>query len=329
MPKCQVASVFCFAELGGTPNPPKNPLPPVVAIDPGHCNVWAASVSNDGEEWKGVKQLSSGQYRTGIGMRAFQQWSQRSLRRPHLQAAAVALTEASLKTPDPTAFTAALVRQATAWDVLRTFYGGKAFAKRRFLLARRKQAFEEQVINELIAKSERGSSTPAVFAYGDGQFASSMQGCHGGTPHARLRRLLAMKRRVVLVDEYLTTKRCPTCRCTNHLTAEERKNTNIYRATFAVQPKGVATYTRKDGAVVRKRVHGLSHCHACSTLWSRDHAATINIGRVFVEQWQTGTRPAYLCRPTMCRAASSTTRLAPAVQDAAAVPVLVLLYRFL
>ena len=105
--------------------------------------------------------------------------------------------------------------------MLRTFYGGKAFApkqakKRRFLLARRKQAFEEQVINELIAKSERGSSTPAVFAYGDGQFASSMQGCHGGTPHARLRRLLAMKRRVVLVDEYLTTKRCPTCRCFKH-----------------------------------------------------------------------------------------------------------------
>ena len=307
----------------------------MVAIDPGHCNVWAASVSNDGGTWKGVTQLSSGQYRTGIGLRAFQQWSERSLRRPHLQAAAVALTEASLKTPDPTAFTAALVRQAAAWDVLRTFYGGKAFAKRRFLLARRKQAFEEQVINELIvfclAASvkkfwrsqnifcERGSSTPAVFAYGDGQFASSMHGCHGGTPHARLRRLLAMKRRVVLVDEYLTTKRCPTCRCTTHLTAEERKNTKLYRAAFAVQPKGVASYTRKDGAVVRKRVHGLSHCHACSTLWSRDHAATINIGRVFVEQWRTGTRPAYLCRPTMCRAASETTRLAPAVQDAAAV----------
>ena len=65
----------------------------------------------------------------------------------------------------------------------------------------------------------------------------------------------------------------------------------------------MASYTRKDGAVVRKRVHGLSHCHTCSTLWSRDHAATINIGRVFVEQWRTGTRPAYLRRNTMCKAA--------------------------
>ena len=81
-----------------------------MAIDPGHCNVWAASVLKDGEEWKSVAQLSSGQYRTGIGLRAFQQWSERSLRRPRLKEAAVALTEASLKTPDPAAFTAALVR---------------------------------------------------------------------------------------------------------------------------------------------------------------------------------------------------------------------------
>ena len=60
---------------------------------------------------------------------------------------------------------------------------------------------------------------------------------------------------------YLTTKRCPTCRCTTHLTKEERKDTTKYRSAYAIQPKGVATYTRKDGVVVRKRVHGLSHCH--------------------------------------------------------------------
>ena len=144
-----------------------------------------------------------------------------------------------------------------------------------------------------------------VFAYGDGQFAFSMQGCHGGTPHARLRRLLALKRRVVLVDEYLTTKRCPNCRCQTHLSKEERRDPSLYRSTFMVQPRGVAQYTRRDGAVVRKRVHGLSQCYRCSTLWSRDYAATLNIGRVFVEQWQAGVRPAYLCRPsTMCVAAS-------------------------
>jgi len=56
----------------------------------------------------------------------------------------------------------------------------------------------------------------------------------------------------------------------------------LYRSAFMIQPRGVAQYTRRDGAVVRKRVHGLSHCYGCATLWSRDYAATLNIGRVFV-----------------------------------------------
>ena len=76
-------------------------------------------------------------------------------------------------------FTAALVRQATAWSTLRWFYGGKTFAKRLgkskifpgFLLAKRKQHFEEKAVNRLIAESERGRDSPVVFAYGDGQFA--------------------------------------------------------------------------------------------------------------------------------------------------------------
>ena len=170
---------------------------------------------------------------------------------------------------------------------------------------RRKQHFEETAVNRLIDESERGRDSPEVFAYGDGQFAFSMKGCHGGTPHARLRRLLALKRRVVLVDEYLTTKRCPKCRCEKHLSKEEKKDPSLYRSAYMVQPLGVAQFTRQDGAVMTKRVHGLSQCYLCSTLWSRDYASTLNIGRVFVEQWQAGARPAYLCRPPkQCVAAS-------------------------
>ena len=215
------------------------------------------------------------------------------------------MCSSSLKTVDVGEFTAALLGQAKAWKTLRWFYGGRTFAKRRFLLARRKQHFEETAVNRLIDESERGRDRPVVFAYGDGQFAFSMKGCHGGTPHARLRRLLALKRRVVLVDEYLTTKRCPKCRCEKHLSKEEKKDPSLYRSAYMVQPLGVAQFTRQDGAVMTKRVHGLSQCYLCSTLWSRDYASTLNIGRVFVEQWQAGARPAYLCRPPkQCAAAS-------------------------
>ena len=82
------------------------------------------------------------------------------------------------------------------------------------------------------------------------------------------------------------------------------RDASLYRSAYMVQPLGVAQFTRQDGAVMTKRVHGLSQCYLCSTLWSRDYASTLNIGRVFVEQWQTGARPAYLCRPPkQCAAA--------------------------
>ena len=48
-------------------------------------------------------------------------------------AESLTLAESTLKTLDVGEFTAALVRQATAWSTLRWFYGGKTFAKRRFL----------------------------------------------------------------------------------------------------------------------------------------------------------------------------------------------------
>ena len=47
-----------------------------------------------------------------------------------MKAAAESLAESTLKTLDVGEFTAALVRQATAWSTLRWFYGGKTFAKR-------------------------------------------------------------------------------------------------------------------------------------------------------------------------------------------------------
>jgi len=154
------------------PSVSKASLPTVVAIDPGHCNVWAASrLDLDGEDWKALTPISSGAYRHESGLRPFQQWSVRSLRRPAMKAAAESLAESTLKTLDVGEFTAALVRQATAWSTLRWFYGGKTFAKRRFLLAKRKQHFEEKAVNRLIAESERGRDSPVVFAYGDGQFA--------------------------------------------------------------------------------------------------------------------------------------------------------------
>ena len=78
--------------------------------------------------------------------------------------------------------------------------------------------------------------------------------------------------RIVLTSEYRTTKACPCCRSPD---------------SKMVQPRGNATYDDKNGVVRRKRIHGLSQCGCCQRLWSRDYAASLNIGRSFVSHFRT------------------------------------------
>ena len=78
---------------------------------------------------------------------------------------------------------------------------------------------------------------------------------------------------IVLTSEYRTTKACPCCRSPN---------------SKMVQPRGNATYDDKNGVERRKRIHGLSQCCECGRLWSRDYAASLNIGRSFVSHFHTG-----------------------------------------
>jgi len=154
--------------------------------------------------------LTTGEYRHGIGLRKFQRWMAASLKaRPSLQDAQDRLSTASAKTSDVGTFLEHLVLRAKSYVVLHPgLYGSKRFAKERFLMARRKQSFTHAVVNKLIKVSEQGQGGAKVtIAYGNGKFPLSMRGCYGGTPHARLCRELARRRRVVLIDEHHTPKK--------------------------------------------------------------------------------------------------------------------------
>ena len=63
-----------------------------------------------------------------------------------------------------------------------------------------------------------------------------------------------------------------------------------------VQPRGNATKFDKNGVERRKQIHGLSQCGCCHRLWSRDYAASLNIGRSFVNHFHTGKAADYLSR---------------------------------
>ena len=259
--------------------------PSFVAIDPGICNVWSASVVQDPSK---RLELSSKGYYHGIGHRRFLRFvrsarMKRKMASEPYKEAQVRLTKTSLKVADLALYVQNLLVQAQCFQTLSLVFASKEFGKIRFKQQQQKQRFEAQTINRILRLAEPAEGAPAVFAYGNGQFPLSMRGCSGASPHARLMRLLAQQRRVVLVDEYRSTKGCPGC-C--HVTGS------------MVQPKGNATYTTKKGHTHHKRVHGLSQCKHCQVLWSRDFAATLNIGKVFKAAWYGKERPAYLCRPT-------------------------------
>ena len=82
-----------------------------------------------------------------------------------------------------------------------------------------------------------------------------------------------------MTDEYRTTKACPKC---------QNRARSMYRQ------KG----THRNDGNHKIRVHGLSQCRnkECNTLWSRNYAATLNIGRSFVHYFRHGVAASYLSR---------------------------------
>ena len=165
---------------------------------------------------------------------------------------------------------------------MKGWYSSEDFAKLRFWQQRQKQKFDAVYINKTVRllKEEAGEGNEFVVAYGDGKFPLTMKGV-GSSAHERLMRLLSKKVRVVITDEYRTTKACPKCREQGHSMR---------------QPKGSKTRTGRDGIEHRVNVHGLSHCRRCHTLWARDYAATVNIGRSFVNYFFHGRPLEYLSR---------------------------------
>ena len=148
------------------------------------------------------------------------------------------------------------------------------------MLARRKQRFDTTFVNGAVRTFREAGGDDVVVAYGDGSFPTSMKGMvGGGSAHKRLMALLSKKMRVVLTSEYRTTKACPTCR---------NKDESM------VQPKGNVVVTYRNGLQRRTRIHGLSQCSCCGTLWSRDYAASLNIARSFVSHFRTGAPAGYL-----------------------------------
>ena len=84
------------------------------------------------------------------------------------------------------------------------FYGTRNRARQRFKLIQNKQRFMSQIVNELVPDPE------TIVALGNAKFATTIKSL-GSTPIAKIVKVLADNRRVVIVPEVNTTKRCSYC----------------------------------------------------------------------------------------------------------------------
>ena len=194
------------------------------------------------------------------------------------------MAENSIKVFDADAFRANFRVHRRSFSVLQYLYSSRKFGKRRFLQQRQKRAFCDKFINKTVNTcTEAAGGEDFIVAYGDGSFPLAMKGMDGGSSaHKRLMMLLSKRVRIVLTNEYRTTKACPKCR-NNKLSMKCLKGNSWY-------------YNSRQGRYYRKEIHGLSQCKKCNTLFSRDYIASLNICRSFKHYFHEGCAAEYLKR---------------------------------
>ena len=156
--------------------------------------------------------MSRKRYNTEIGLNNFNKILNRKKDQPRYQPASIMLCENSLKGIFCEVFDARYLETRAGYEVLKKLYSSRNFGKLRFILQRQKQKFDRKFVNKALEIFEEGAGgNDFVVAYGDGQFPLTMKGC-GSLAHGRLMRLLLKRVRVVMTNEYRTTKACPKCR---------------------------------------------------------------------------------------------------------------------
>ena len=242
---------------------------------------------NDPKEAKIIYNLTRKQYNDKIGLQRQRRWiKKRKKNNSQYKEALDQMSEDSLKVADWTIFRENLKIQRKCYEVLKHLYSSNAFTKMSWIRERQKESFTEKFINDFVSKCKQETKgNDFVVAYGNGSFALSMKGMDGGgSSHRRLMILLSKRVRVVMTDEYRTTKACSVC-----------KNFDIKMKC----PKGKATYhSHRLKKEFRKNIHGLSHCKCCKKLFSRDYIASMNICRSFVSYFQYGVPLDYLRKTT-------------------------------
>ena len=232
-----------------------------------------------------ILNLTRPEYNKCIGLYAHRKWIEGKRKKcPKYDKALQEMSDNTLKVFNGELFRANFIKHRKAFSILGGLYSTRQFGKRRFLQQQRKQKFDDTFINKTVKIfNDAAGCKDYIVAYGDGTFPLAMKGMDGGSSaHGRLMVLLSKRVRIVMTNEYRTTKACPKC-----------KNKELIMQC----PKGNAKYyISRQGRYYRKVIHGLSQCKNCNTLFSRDYIASLNICRSFRHYFERGCAPNYLKR---------------------------------
>lgn len=218
----------------------------------------------------------------------------------NVDAAQHQLCNYSLHVSNDDIFRLHLLTSAILFRELNSFYGSRSSARLRWWKHRKKQRTMDFIVNSIAPKRDH------VIGFGTGFFGFGRTRKHtqgGPSPVKSVRRNLALKRRVVLVNEFHTTRNCSICGAIgieSELQEVERLMTIIeYPNPILPNDPHLSRLEKRNLPHVLKVVtsRGLKHCPQCNSLRSRDANAAENILQVLRSENETGERPLHLRRP--------------------------------
>ena len=186
------------------------------------------------------------------------------------------LSECSLREIDPDKFLDQLVRYARFVPEIIATWGNENQRKNSFKRQVKKRKFYDTIVDELFPEEN------SIIFMGNGNIQTTMKGT-STSPLGKLLKEIVKKRRLVMVRESFTTKRCSCCQRSD---SDLRELNNLR--------KGLQT--TESGKHYYSKIHGLRQCQHCARTWNRDFNAARNIFFNAVSYVETGKPCGYLSR---------------------------------
>ena len=267
----------------------ENDFTQVVAIDPGHANLYYACLTNKENDSSKIRSLhcSTSQYRHESAMNRQIFWNENLKKRfPEYQRVLQALP--SLLTSSADLFLERVIERAVYKNYLFDFHlHHQGFLNHKFRIKSQSEKVLHQQCKKLTSNS-KGKSVKTLIGIGDWSRPNGVLKGRPSGPNLKFKRKLERYcSELVLVQEHKTSKLCHKCK-------HENENPSIVRITHKKNSSLIQTVSVEP-------CHHVLRCtnNECGTWWNRDHGASLNISEILFCQLRKQPRPICFTRNTV------------------------------